>query len=90
MKEEVPGRYGCRPKSICMSVRVFGDETWQTREPVFFYESHMIYNNNNNTAGKLQKEPREVPRLFHTGGRVHQQLWTDGIQEPENESHTIT
>lgn len=58
------------------------------QENQFFYESHMIYNNN--PQGKLQKEPRTMPRLLHTGGRKHQQLQTDGIQEPENESSTIT
>lgn len=66
---------------------VFGDETWQTGEPVF-YESRMIYNNN--LSGKLQKETCKMLRLLHTGGRKHQQLRTDGIQEPENESPTIT
>lgn len=88
VKEEVPGRYGCRPKSICMSVRFLEMELGR-QENQFFYESHMIYNNNN-TAGKLQKEPRKMPRLLHTGGRKHQQLRTDGIQEPENESPTMT
>lgn len=66
---------------------VWGDETWQTEEPVF-YESHMIYNNS--PSGELQKEPRKTPRLLHTGSRKHQQLQTDGIQKPENESPTIT
>ncbi len=58
------------------------------QENLFFYKSHMIYNNS--PPGKLQKEPRKMPRLLHTGGRKHQQLQTDGIQEPENGSPTIT
>lgn len=57
----------------------FGDETWQTGEPVF-YESHMIYNNS------PPGETREAPCPLHTGGRKHQQLQTDDIHEPENGS----
>lgn len=48
----------------------------------------MIYNNS--PPGELQKEPRKTPRLFHTGGRKHQQLQTDDIQEHENGCPTIT
>lgn len=71
---------GRRSREVWLQAKVYlyvsevcGDEIWQTGEPVFFYKSHMIYNNS--PPGKLQKEPRKTPHLSHTDGRKHQQFW---------------
>lgn len=56
---------------------------WQTGEPVFsfFFINHAWFT----TSAFQARSP-----VKHTGGRKRQQLQTDGIQEPENGSPTIT
>lgn len=74
-------------KVYLYSSEVCENETWQTGEPVFD-KSHMIYNNR--PAGKFQKSPVNQPASQAPAAESISRLDTDGSEQPEKQSPTIT
>lgn len=92
VKEEVPGRYGCRPKSICMSLRFV--ETKPGRQENLFCFFVFFINRTWFTTAALRASSRRSPIKRRTSYTLTAESInsseTDGFQEPENESPTIT
>lgn len=99
LEEEAQGRYGCRPNSICTSLR-FVEMRSGRQENLFccvFFpllllhlnKSHVIYNNNRPT-GNVKNEPREQ-NTREASTVVFLSLLLFLLHEPvENESPTMT